>query len=86
MTFLRAALIVVVTSAVGAAVGGCVGMLIGWVAPGYYRAVIPKAADLDQVSVGFSLGMPQGLGAGLVGGILLVAILTWQHVRLANRR
>lgn len=60
-------------------------MCVGYVAPDYYRAVIPKTADLDQVSVGFSLGMPQGLIAGLVVGVLLVAILAWQHVRLTSR-
>jgi hypothetical protein len=36
--------------------------------------------------VGGGLGLTQGLLVGAILGAFLVAVLTWQHVRLATRR
>lgn len=85
MTLPRAAAIVIVCAAVGALVGTGIGAALGHFSPDYYRAVLPKAADMDQVSVGLGLGLTQGLVAGLAVGVVTVGILTWQHIRLSAR-
>ncbi|MBK8207884.1 MAG: hypothetical protein IPK87_14000 [Planctomycetes bacterium] len=86
MTFLRAMFIVAVTTVAFTAVGAGIGAALGYFNPDYYRAVLPKSADMDQVSVGLGLGLTQGLAAGLLIGLAIVGVLTWQHVRLSGRR
>lgn len=82
MTFPRAVLLVAGTAAACTAIGAGIGAGMGYFNPDYYRAVLPKSTDLDHVSVGLGLGLTQGLAVGLV----IVGVLTWQHVRLATRR
>ena len=86
MTFGRAAGVISASAVVCAAVGAGLGAAIGKFSPDYYRAVFSKSADLDQVSLGFGLGLTQGLAVGLILGVVITGILTWQHIRLSTRR
>jgi hypothetical protein len=63
--------------------------LVGYWLPGYYEGLFSRASerpDFDPVSVGAGLGLTQGLLVGAILGAFLVAVLTWQHVRLATKR
>lgn len=67
----------------GCALGALVGSLIGNLAPDYYRAVFGfKPEDnIDYAHLGLGLGVTQGLTGGVIVGVCVVAILTWQSHR-----
>lgn len=88
MTLWRALGTVLSTGTAGALLGLGMGAAIGWQTPGYYTTVFPKAAKLptfDPVQLGAGLGVTQGAGIGLVVGVVVVALLTWQYVRVSAR-
>jgi hypothetical protein len=58
------------------------GVFLGLFTPAYYRAVFDDPR-IDALQVGTGLGLTQGLGAGVVIGILIVAIVGWSHRRRA---
>lgn len=68
----RSVVFLVLMALVGATVGGGLGFMVGSVAPSYYDAVFGVKANHDKV--GFGLGVVQGAGAGLLGGLALIAI------------
>jgi len=83
MTISRAIGTVVACTLVFASIGVVAGLGIGLVAPGYYRAVFRRGDEpaFDPLEVGIGLGLTQGVTAGALIGIVLVAILAWQHRR-----
>jgi hypothetical protein len=84
MTLPRALLIVLGLTAMGGAIGALLGYGLGLAFPGYYRGVIPHAADrpdFDPVSVGLGLGLSQGVILGAILGTILLITLTWYDLR-----
>jgi len=82
------ALATVVGTGIGFGVAGSlIGALLGRIAPGFYRQMLPlrDPANFDPVEVGIGLGLTNGLGWGLVVGVLLVAIIAWKDTRLARK-
>lgn len=67
----------------GCALGALVGYLVGQFAPDYYRAVFGfKPEDnIDYAHLGVGLGITQGLTGGVIVGLGIVAVLTWQGHR-----
>lgn len=72
----------VICSAVGAALGFCIGEFM----PGAYRGMFPNGADprFNPVEVGIGLGCAQGLLAGLLIGVTIMLAVTWYEVRMAD--
>jgi multisubunit Na+/H+ antiporter MnhE subunit len=82
------ALATVVGTGVGFGIAGtAIGAILGYVAPGFFRQMLPlrDPANLNPVEVGIGLGLTNGLGWGLAVGVLLVAILAWRETRLARK-
>ena len=82
------ALATVVGTAVGFGVGGtAIGALLGHVAPGFFRQMLPlrDPANFNPVELGIGLGLTNGLGWGLAIGVLLVAIIAWKETRVARK-
>ena len=82
------ALATVVGMAVGFGVGGtAIGALLGHVAPGFFRQMLPlrDPANFNPVELGIGLGLTNGLGWGLAIGVLLVAIIAWKETRVARK-
>jgi hypothetical protein len=82
------ALATVVGTAVGfGAAGTAIGVLLGKVAPGFFRQMLPlrDPANFNPLELGFGLGLTNGLGWGLVVGVLLVAIIAWKETRLTRK-
>lgn len=66
--------------------GGCVGSVLGIVAPDYYRTVLLHGRDreLNPVQAGLGLGVTQGCAVGLVVALLVVVLFAWRDLRRAN--
>lgn len=82
------ALATVVGTAVGfGAAGMALGVFLGKVAPGFFRQMLPlrDPASFNPVELGIGLGLTNGLGWGLVVGVLLVTIIAWKETRLARK-
>jgi hypothetical protein len=82
------ALATVVGTAVGfGAAGTAIGLFLGKVAPGFFRQMLPlrDPASFNPLELGIGLGLTNGLGWGLVVGVLLVAIIAWKETRLARK-
>lgn len=78
-------IILTTLTALGFGVGGAVlGAALGAGAPGYYRFVFDVRPDeeFNPVQVGLGLGATQGMGAGLLVGVLLVWAFVWREARL----
>jgi hypothetical protein len=75
---------VLIMTGAGAALGSVLGLAIGILMPGYYRAVLPggSAAGFDPVLTGMILGLTQGLGGGAVLGVAILAVYFWYLTRL----
>lgn len=71
-------------------IGGLLGMLLGIVAPEYYRTVFSNAAQgpaFSPVQLGLGLGATQGAGVGLVVGcvsVIAVSIFRKRLIRQAD--
>lgn len=85
MTVARGLLITLACGLGFGILGTAVGMLLGSLAPDYYRAVlhIPPGTPVDPTQVGLGLGLTQGVGAGLVVGLVVVVAVAWYQTRLA---
>lgn len=60
--------------------GAGVGLALGTFVPDYYRTVFgAHAARLNPVHTGIGLGFSQGLGAGLVIGLIIVVVAAWSN-------
>ena len=82
------ALATVVGTAVGfGAAGTAIGALLGKVAPGFFRQLLPlrDPVNFNPVELGIGLGLTNGLGWGVVVGVLLVAIIAWKETRVARK-
>ncbi len=82
------ALTTVVGTAAGFGVAGTlIGMLLGKIAPGFFRQMLPlrDPGSFNPVELGIGLGLTNGLGWGVVVGVLLVAILAWRETRLVRK-
>lgn len=82
------ALATVVGTALGfGAAGTAIGAILGKVAPGFFRQMLPlrDPANFNPLEVGIGLGLTNGLGWGLVIGVLLVAIIAWKETRQARK-
>ena len=71
-----------ITIAIGLAFGcfgAIAGYLLGSIAPDNYRTVfrILPQASIDPAQAGFGLGVTQGLGAGLMVGLVIVVSVAW---------
>jgi hypothetical protein len=89
ISFGRVVLMVLGTTAIGAAIGTAIGLVIGVVSPEFFAVVFSRrAADVAQrpVSFGAAIGLANGTlwGAGL--GVVLVGIVAWHRVRVARLR
>lgn len=71
--------IVMLTAFTCALLGMGIGAALGQWAPGYYRTMfsIDSSTDFAPLQTGIGLGLTQGLFAGLLLGILVVAFLLW---------
>lgn len=76
----RAFRIVLMAAFGGAFLGGLVGFLLGLLLPHYYASVF--SGPVDPLQTGIGLGVSQGLLAGGLFGLGVVAILAWREVRL----
>ena len=78
--------IVFASSIVCGLIGMGIGVLLGVVAPGYYRSVFSGGStpEFDPVQVGLGLGLTQGVLFGGVIGLVLVAVYYWYKIRLAQ--
>jgi hypothetical protein len=87
MNVTRALATVVGTAAGFGAAGMALGVFLGKVAPGFFRQMLPlrDPASFNPVELGIGLGLTNGLGWGLVVGVLLVAIISWKETRLARK-
>jgi hypothetical protein len=67
--------------------GTAIGALLGKVAPGFFRQLLPlrDPANFNPMELGIGLGLTNGLGWGLAVGILLVAIIAWKETRLVRK-
>jgi hypothetical protein len=83
MTFARALINVLATTLLLALLGTGAGYALARFSPGYYRSIFRSGNDatFDPVNVGVGLGLTQGLAAGVVVGLALVALLCWRDVR-----
>ena len=86
MTAVRGYLITMVSGIVGAVIGTMIGLGVAQFAPFYYKTVFrfrenPAQAELNQLGMG--LGMLQGLGTGIVVGLVIVCIVAWYQQRMA---
>ena len=79
MSLKKALAIVLVTTAGFTLLGSVIGAALGQWAPGYYRVMFPAAdhPDFPTVQVGVGLGLTQGLAAGVLVGLIVVALLIW---------
>jgi hypothetical protein len=87
MTLVRAFVAVGACTLVCAAVGVGLGVALGHVAPGFYRAtlVAGRYPDFDPVQVGIGFGLNAGVFSGIVIGLVVVAIVTYFELRTAER-
>ena len=85
MTVVRGFVITLASSLAFACVGAAVGYTLGSVAPDYYRTVfrIPPEASINTAQAGLGLGITQGLGTGLIVGLVIVVAVAWYNSRMA---
>ena len=83
----KALLLVWISSVAGGLGGSIIGWLLGTRAPDYYFVVFDadQRPRFDPESVGIGLGLTQGIGAGFVGGLVIVFLLVWREIRLTDR-
>lgn len=85
MSGLRTSLYLGGLAAAGGVLGGFLGAMVGFVAPGYYLAMFRDGvgADFNPVQIGIGLGAGQGAGAGFVLGLCLAAVSVWRTAKPA---
>ncbi len=78
------------------AVAGCVvvctaggiglGVALGFFAPDFYRATLPRnpSANFNPIQIGLGFGLNAGVFSGIVIGLLIVAIVAYFEMRTAE--
>jgi len=86
MTVVRGFMITIASGLAFGLFGGIAGYLLGSIAPDYYRTVfrIPPQALIDPAQAGLGLGVTQGLGVGLMVGLVIVVSVAWYNSRMAT--
>jgi len=86
MTVVRGFVITIASGIVFGCLGALAGYLLGSLAPDYYRTVfrIPPDILIDPSQVGLGLGLIQGVGAGLMIGLVIVVSVAWYDSRSAG--
>ena len=74
------------STVIGSGLGLVLGVIIGKLAPGYYRGVFINGSDpsFDPFSMGVGLGMTQGAFLGAAIGIVSVIVYLWYRSRRAT--
>lgn len=86
MTLAKASAVVVGSSVLLAVVGYLLGSVLASTSPNYYMVVF-GLEEKERVHIGTlatTTGLFQGMFAGLIVGIALVAILVWREVALSR--
>lgn len=85
MTVARGFVITIISGVVFGCLGGGAGWLLGSFAPDYYRLVfrIPPEVRIDPAQAGLGLGVTQGVGTGLLIGLVIVVAVAWYNSRTA---
>lgn len=75
---------VLAMSLIGLMFGGLLALVIGAMAPSYYRSLFRgiDEPDFDPISAGVVLGLVQGLVGGAVLGVTILAVYFWYLTRL----
>ena len=83
MTIFKGFLIVILSGIAFALGGALIGYSLGVAMPGYYRAVFSSDRELwfDPATVGFGMGLTQGLICGVVIGSVVVLAVAWHNSR-----
>lgn len=83
LTLFGATLYVLLTAGGGMLLGGLLGLLIGVVAPGYYRTVFRglDGPDFNPALMGTILGGTQGFFGGAGIGLVILLIYVWYLTR-----
>jgi len=86
MTIVKAFALIVASALICAFLGAGLGYAIGEFTPDVYRVMFshPAAPEFSPVQLGIALGFCQGLVGGTFLGLVVIAILTWREVRLAQ--
>ena len=64
-----------------------VGFSIGRFLPGAYRGMFaPVDKNFSPIAVGVGLGLPQGIFFGAVIGVVVIGIVTWYEIRIAEAK
>lgn len=84
MTVVRGFATTIASGFVFCLLGAGFGYLLGVVAPDYYRTVfrVPPEIEFDPTQAGLGLGATQGLGVGLLIGLVIVVSVAWYHSRM----
>ncbi len=85
MTPLKGIIITLSASILFGLLGGAAGYMLGSIAPEYYRLVFRISPEIttDVPRLGFVLGVTQGLVAGTLVGLVIVASVAWYNSRAA---
>jgi hypothetical protein len=88
MTITRAMLTTAICTGIAAVTGALLGRCLGYLAPGYYRAMFYHGHEptFDPTDAGTGLGLNAGVFTGVVVGLLIVAIVTWHDIRTGKTR
>jgi hypothetical protein len=86
MTLFRAFRAVTCCTIACTLVGVGLGAAMGYFAPDYYYATLPRDIrfSLDPVHIGIANGVNMGLFSGIVIGLIIVAIVTYYELRSAR--
>ena len=85
MTMRRALMTIFGCALAGGGGGAFIGFCIGQFLPAAYRSLFaPVEPGFSPTAVGIGLGIPQGLCFGAAIGVIVVMIITWYEIRMAE--